>query len=193
MAFGWWSHDIGGFSGNPVDDVFHTEGPELYLRWLQFATFAPIFRTHCRYCEQRIWTWGDSWFRKMRIPMVMRSNLVPYIYTHAMTRSHSAGEALLTPTFWDPASATHDEAYAPEYGRQYFFGRDLLVAPIAQEVDAATNTTERSVWLPPGSWEPFGAGVSTTAVLSGPVVVRIPRRDIPCPPHPGFVTGDANV
>ena len=33
VGFGWWSHDIGGFSGSPVDAVFHTEGPELYLRW----------------------------------------------------------------------------------------------------------------------------------------------------------------
>jgi hypothetical protein len=32
VGFGWWSHDIGGFSASPVDDVFHTSGPELYLR-----------------------------------------------------------------------------------------------------------------------------------------------------------------
>ena len=62
VAFGWWSHDIGGFSASPVDDVFHTEGPELYLRWLQFGAFAPIFRTHCRYCEQRPWSWGPEWY-----------------------------------------------------------------------------------------------------------------------------------
>ena len=99
-----------------MDEVFHTELPELYLRWLQFATFAPIFRTHCRYCEQRIWTWGDEWYQLMRQPMVLRSNLVPYTYTHAATRSYASGEALLTPTYWDPAAATAEEAYAPEYG-----------------------------------------------------------------------------
>jgi alpha-glucosidase (family GH31 glycosyl hydrolase) len=71
------SHDIGGFAGNPVDAVFHTDGPELNLRWLQFGLYAPIFRCHCRYCEQRIWTWGEGWFELMRRPMIARSNLVP--------------------------------------------------------------------------------------------------------------------
>ena len=154
--------DIGGFSGNPVDDVFHTEGPELYLRWLQWGAYSPILRTHCRYCEQRVWTWGDNctatsaknhilnhfsrisqlntaapdsrrvlystwcpcvwmlldaairWyaqftslgFELMRRPLVLRSNIVPYTYTHAAIRSYGAGEALLTPTYWDPAAAT---------------------------------------------------------------------------------------
>ena len=98
--------DIGGFAGSPVDDVFHTEGPELYLRWLQWGAYSPILRTHCRYCEQRVWTWGDGWFELMRRPLVLRSNMVPYTYTHAAVRSYGAGEALLTPTYWDPAAAT---------------------------------------------------------------------------------------
>ena len=98
--------DIGGFAGNPVDGVFHTEGPELYLRWLQWGAYSPILRTHCRYCEQRVWTWGDGWFDLMRRPLVLRSNMVPYTYTHAAVLSYGAGEALLTPTYWDPAAAT---------------------------------------------------------------------------------------
>src|SRR5690606_37902690 len=39
VGYGWWSHDIGG----------HCEGveePELYLRWVQFGVFSPIFRLH---------------------------------------------------------------------------------------------------------------------------------------------------
>lgn len=53
-----------------------------------------------------IWTWGDEWYARMRLPMVRRSNMLPYIYTHAVLRSYGAGEALLTPTYWDPAAAT---------------------------------------------------------------------------------------
>ena len=62
IGFSWWSHDIGGFSGAGAseDNYWHTEEPELFLRWLQFASFAPIFRTHCRYCNQLIWTWGNE-------------------------------------------------------------------------------------------------------------------------------------
>ena len=52
VGFGWWSHDIGGFSGSFVDADWHTEPPELFLRWLQFGALSPIMRTHCRYCDQ---------------------------------------------------------------------------------------------------------------------------------------------
>ena len=64
----YWSHDIGGFHNGTwmkgfgpfknrktgwmdepgSEDPLNAEANELYLRWLQFATFAPIFRTHCQ-------------------------------------------------------------------------------------------------------------------------------------------------
>jgi alpha-glucosidase (family GH31 glycosyl hydrolase) len=37
VAYGWWSHDIGGH-------MFKDGTPELYLRWVQFGVFSPIFR-----------------------------------------------------------------------------------------------------------------------------------------------------
>ena len=38
VLFGYWSHDIGGF--------MEPAGDELYLRWIQYGIFSPIFRTH---------------------------------------------------------------------------------------------------------------------------------------------------
>ena len=120
----------------------------------------------------------------MRRPMVTRSNLVPYIYTHAAMHSYRRGEALLTPTYWDPAAAGSAEAYAPEFGRQYLFGRELLVAPVTEPVspdperqgsnndttwDAKNaGTVERSVWLPKGGWHAWSKPSATP--LAGPVV-----------------------
>ena len=187
VGFGWWSHDIGGFSGGVIDTQWHTEPPELFLRWLQFAAFAPIFRTHCRYCDQRIWTWsqydaqtglaGVGWYPLMRAAMRLRNALVPYIYTHALLRTHKFGESLLTPLYWEPAAAAlpGGEAYAPVAQTAYYFGRDLVVAPIT----AACNATgggcapvSKQVWLPPTgvdeeertwvawrTWESVGASV----------------------------------
>jgi alpha-glucosidase (family GH31 glycosyl hydrolase) len=204
VAFGWWSHDIGGFSGSPVDDVFHTEGPELYLRWLQFGCYAPVFRTHCRYCEQRPWTFGDDWFSLMRRPMVARSNLVPYIYTHAAMRSYGSGEALLTPTYWDPAAAGEAEAYAPEYGRQYFFGRELLVAPVTEPLshdpgqpknndttwDAANKgTVPRSVWLPPGEWLAWTSASAKPSAPDAHSGVGAAAVTAAAPPPPAILRG----
>lgn len=121
---------------------------------------------------------------------------VPYIYTHAALRAYGSGEALLTPTYWDPAASTVEEAYAPEFGRQYFFGRDFLVAPVTEplshdpEAQPNNDTTwdagnkgkaMRSVWLPPGAWVAWtnatrpsavDAVIDTAAaeILQGPVV-----------------------
>ena len=41
VLFGYWSHDIGGFSGAEVDSAHHTESPELFLRWLQVPSPPP--------------------------------------------------------------------------------------------------------------------------------------------------------
>lgn len=210
VAFGWWSHDIGGFSGGFVDDIWHTEEPELFLRWLQFATFAPIFRTHCRYCDQRIWTWarydaathldGVGWFSLMRETMLLRNALVPYIYTHAATRTHAAGESLLTPMYYDTAAEAHPDAYSHLAQQQYWFGSALLVAPITEKCAVASDRgckVERAVWLPPikmdecswvawGSWEVLGRGPvvvhRNSSLADMPVFARsgavLPMRDM---------------
>jgi alpha-glucosidase (family GH31 glycosyl hydrolase) len=61
VLFGYWSHDIGGFHNGTVikgfakgypymgdEDPSNATQSELYLRWLQFGTFSPIFRTLAR-------------------------------------------------------------------------------------------------------------------------------------------------
>eukprot|EP01043_Picozoa_sp_COSAG02_P011949 COSAG02_NODE_449_length_22094_cov_4.917027_17_plen_331_part_00 len=121
---------------------------------------------------------------------------VPYIYSHAALRAYGSGEALLTPTYWDPAASSEAEAYAPEFGRQYFFGRDFLVAPVTEPLshdpEAPPNndttwdarnkgTVPRSVWLPPGEWVAWTSAASSSAadvgrnvapaeILKGPIV-----------------------
>ena len=126
----------------------------------------------------------------------LRNLQVPYIYSHAALRAYRSGEALLTPTYWDPAASSMAEAYAPEFGRQYFFGRHFLVAPVTEplshdpEAPPNNDTTwdarnegkaPRSVWLPPGEWVAWtsaapssaadvGTDAAPAAILKGPVV-----------------------
>ena len=38
VGFAHWSHDVGGFKGNPTD--------EAYVRWTQAAALWPIYRSH---------------------------------------------------------------------------------------------------------------------------------------------------
>ena len=81
----------------------------------------------------------------------------------------------IVPLLAGPFHEFQDAAYAPEFGRQYFFGRDMLVAPITEAVDNSTNTSSRSVWLPEGEWVPWVSWGSPSqgesAPLQGPTVV----------------------
>eukprot|EP00039_Didymoeca_costata_P004017 m.70990 g.70990 ORF g.70990 m.70990 type:complete len:948 (+) comp12190_c0_seq1:86-2929(+) len=159
VGFGWWSHDIGGFSGGPIDSSWHTETPELFLRWLQFAVYSPIMRTHCRYCDQRIWTWSKYdttevvWYDAMSKTMYQRNALVPYIYTHAALNTYMKGESLLTPMYYDDNLAHLDAAYGVKQQQQYFFGRDFIVSPITQAVSniSKSSSISWSLWLPPNN------------------------------------------
>ncbi len=73
VAFGWWSHDIGGhFEG--------IEEAELYLRWVQLGVFSPILRLHSTnnpYCERRPWGYGLDTLEIVRRAMQLRRQLIP--------------------------------------------------------------------------------------------------------------------
>ena len=77
VGFGYWSHDIGGHMNGPVE-------PELYTRWIQFGVFSPILRTHTTKnpgAERRIWAYPPEFSDAMREAFLLRSSLIPYIYT----------------------------------------------------------------------------------------------------------------
>jgi alpha-glucosidase (family GH31 glycosyl hydrolase) len=189
------AQDIGGFSGGVVDDDWHTESPELFLRWLQFGALSPIMRTHCRYCDQRVWTWtkyntpDTDWFTLMSATMLLRNRLVPYIYTHAALKTHRLGESLLLPMYWDEQAAALPESYDPKWQQQYFFGSELLAAPISSMVNSsAANTTARNVWLPPSAtgWFDFVTMTAVSGGDTGVLTAKYGLGDIPL-----FVRGGA--
>ena len=56
VCFGYWGHDLGGHVQDGPNE------PELYLRWMQFGVFTPIFRTHATnqpHIERRIWKYDN--------------------------------------------------------------------------------------------------------------------------------------
>jgi len=95
--------------------------------------------------------------------MKLRQSLVPYIYTHSrLTYENSLG--LLLPLYY--RYPEHDEAYTFKY--EYFFGQDLIVAPISQPRDNSTNMVEWSYWIPSGDW----INIFTLDLYSGPLIVN---------------------
>ena len=149
VAFGWWSHDIGG----------HMEGiedAELYVRWLQFGVFSPILRLHSTqnpFHERRPWGWDAQTLAVARSAMQLRHALIPYLYSIAW-QEHQGGGALLRPMY-------HLYPEAPEAYRcpgQYAFGSELIAAPFTSPSDRDTRLGRQVIWLPAGDWYNFFTG-----------------------------------
>ncbi len=150
VAYGWWSHDIGG----------HMQGleePELYTRWVQFGVFSPIMRLHSTknaLHERRPWGHDANTLQATRAAMQLRHALIPYLYTMAW-RNAVENRSLVRPLYHD--NPHHEEAYhCPD---AYTFGTELLAAPYITPADPDTRLSRQLVWLPPGDWFAFEDGL----------------------------------
>ncbi len=149
VGYGWWSHDIGGH-------MFKDGTPELYLRWVQFGVFSPIFRLHSTKkaaFDRRPWSKPEQIYQAAKDAMQLRHALIPYIYSMAW-RAHKTGISLVTPMYY----GNMDDASSFEAKDQYFFGSELLVAPILKPSDPKTGLAKRNAWFPPGTWFDFFTG-----------------------------------
>ncbi|NJP93450.1 alpha-xylosidase [Nonomuraea sp. FMUSA5-5] len=152
----FWSHDAGGFTGRPTDD--------LYVRWTQFGALSPLLRLHGT-------TTREPWeFPEVEAEAVaalkLRYRLMPYLYSAAVEAARTGApmmRALCVDFPGDPVAWQAD--------LQYLLGRDLLVAPMT----APEGT--RSVYLPRGLWVDYW----THEVLEGAryVTVSKPLDQIP--------------
>jgi alpha-glucosidase (family GH31 glycosyl hydrolase) len=159
VLYGYWSHDIGGHMPGVVS-------PELFTRWVQFGVFSPILRTHTTKnpdSERRIWAYPVDYAEAMRDAYLLRYALIPYIYT-AAREAYDTGIAISRPLYYDYPEA--EEAY--EIKDEYFFGDDLLVAPITTPAEGDAQLATRRLWLPPGTWIEWTSG----AELKGGAIVE---------------------
>ena len=153
VAYGWWSHDIGGH-------MFKDGTPELYLRWVQFGVFSPILRLHSTKMpglERRPWAKPERIYHAARDAMQLRHALIPYIYSMAW-RAHRTGISLVTPMYY----GANSNAAAFEAKDQYYFGSELIVAPITAPSNPKTGSATKRVWFPPGAWTNFFTGGQVT-------------------------------
>jgi alpha-glucosidase (family GH31 glycosyl hydrolase) len=161
VCFGFWSHDVGGHYGGDY------RNPELFTRWVQLATFSPIFRTHATKdhpdLERRIWAYPLENFYSMRNAYLLRYALIPYIYT-AAREAYDTGVSLCRPLYYDyPAE---ENAYS--FKTQYMFGNDMLVAPVTNPIEPGKLFTRKKIWLPEGEWIEWHSGT----ILDGGTVIE---------------------
>jgi alpha-glucosidase (family GH31 glycosyl hydrolase) len=163
VGFGFWSHDIGG----------HMRGesyPELYTRWIQFATFSPILRTHATKAgdeggiERRIWAYPLQYFYSMRDAFHLRKEILPYIYS-AAREAYDTGISICRPMYYDYPKA--EEAY--KFKNQYMFGNNMLVSPVTSPIRKDSLFIQKKIWLPEGEWIEWFTG---TILKGGKVVNR---------------------
>ncbi|WP_433437648.1 TIM-barrel domain-containing protein [Nonomuraea sp. CA-141351] len=152
----FWSHDAGGFTGRPTDD--------LYVRWTQFGALSPLLRLHGT-------TTREPWeFPAVEEPAVdalkLRYRLMPYIYSAAVEAARTGAPMMRAMCVDYP-----DDPVAWQADLQYLLGRDLLVAPMT-----APEGTRR-VYLPRGAWVDYWTG----EVLEGAryITVGKPLDQIP--------------
>ncbi len=143
VGYAYWSHDIGGHMPGAV-------APELYTRWVQFGAYSPILRTHTTKnpdAERRAWAYPEPYSSILRSAFQLRSAMEPYLYTEAR-RTYDTGVAFLHPLYYDwPEQA---DAYTSK--DEYVFGSDMVVAPVTEPVDQATQLARESLWIPDGDW-----------------------------------------
>lgn len=158
VGYAFWGHDLG---GHAFTDEKIVNDPELMLRWIQFGVFTPIFRSHATddsRIERRIWKFPN--FSKLRDAVKLRYALFPYIYTMAR-ETYDTGIGMCRPLYYEYPE--NEEAY--KYEGEYFFGNDILVAPITEPA-SEDGISRKEIWFPEGNWW----SVSTGELINGPCV-----------------------
>lgn len=149
----YWNSDIGGFFSDRKfpegvkDPAFH----ELYVRWMQFAAFTGMMRSHGTNTPREIFMFGKRgyWAFDAQEKMInLRYRLLPYIYSTSWEVTSNGG-SLMRALFSD----FPEDKKVTDIGDEYMFGKSILVAPVISEVK------RRSLYLPEGTqWIDFWTG-----------------------------------
>ena len=171
----FWGWDIAGFSGEIPD-------AELYLRAAAAACFCPIMQYHSEFNHHRSpsrdrtpWNVAERTGDARVLPVFrrftqLRERLVPYLADQAQ-RSLETAKPLMRALCFE----VDDDERIWDFPHQWFFGDDLLVAPVTR-----AGVRRWPVYLPKGEWlDPW-----KSETIVGPAVVE---RDAPIDEVPVFV------
>ncbi|MDN3443086.1 alpha-xylosidase [Microbacterium sp. APC 3901] len=142
-AFGFWSHDIGGFEGTP--------DPAVFKRWTAFGFLSSHSRFHGSRSYRVPWAFDDEAVEVTRVFSQLKMRLMPYLYA-AGKESARSGVPVMRPM----PLAFPDDPAAAYLDRQYMLGADLLVAPVF------TADGDVEFYLPAGGWTHLLTGERVT-------------------------------
>ena len=145
----WWSHDIGGFDKGIEDN-------ELFTRFVELGVFSPILRLSSdrgKYYKREPWKWNIKTSTITKEYLTLRHKLIPYIYSEAYKYSKH-GTPLIKPIYYTNRELYDDE----QFYNEYYFGSELLVAPITKKKDIVMNRNIEHFYMPEGIWYDFFSG-----------------------------------
>ena len=146
-GFGLHTCDIGGYT-----TLFHLHrDEELLRRWLEFACFTPVMRTHEGNrpdSNVQLYDSAETLAFAARLTAV-HDRLLPY-FRRCIAENTERGLPVMRPLFF--AAPEHALAWS-HLAHSYLLGGDLLVAPV---VEPAADS--RWVFLPAGDWVHLWSG-----------------------------------
>lgn len=137
LGMAYTHSDLGGFAGGEVFEK------EMYIRWLQYGVFQPVYRPHAQEQIAPEPVLHDKETKDiLRDYVKLRYRLFPYNYSLAYQNS-TTGMPLMRPLFFeneaDTSLITNKDSY--------LWGDAFLVTPVT-----AAGLTSVSVQLPQGVW-----------------------------------------
>ena len=126
--------DIGGFFCNAYNTLGPASAPrnpqyqELYVRWMQYGLFCPVFRSHGADAPREIWQFGkkgEPVYDAIEKQIRLRYRLLPYLYSIAWQVT-SNNDSYMRPLFADFAQ----DKTVWNVNDEFMFGHSILAAPI---------------------------------------------------------------
>ena len=145
--------DIGGFfcgSYNTRGSGSAPKNPqfqELYVRWMQYGLFCPVFRSHGADAPREIWQFGkkgEPVYDAIEKQIRLRYRLIPYLYSTAWQVT-SNNDSYMRPLFSDFAQ----DKKVWNMTDEFMFGRSILAAPIVNPQyteEKVIRTNEMTGW-----------------------------------------------
>lgn len=150
-GFPYWHAEVAGYV---QADLSREAERELWLRWLQLATWTCLLRDHLGdYPRPGVDVWLDQGTTTaFRQAARTHASLLPYLYSLAAESSRTG-----LPIMRYMALEAPDDPRAWQEDQSYFLGPNLLVAPVVEP-----SATSRRVYLPAGMWVDYWRGTLYT-------------------------------
>lgn len=137
-----WTNDLGGYIKSPGS----APDPVLFVRWTEFAAFSPVMQLHSG-VNLGPWDYGARALDIFRQYSRLHMSLFPYRYNAAQESARTG-----MPIMRALVLLHQDDHQASQTIDEYYFGPDLLVAPVL------SPASQRSVYLPAGDWISYWSG-----------------------------------